>query len=185
MTIATKPLTLAEFLLIPETKPVSEYINGRIHQKSMPKSRHSRLQGRLLQAINQVVEEPKIAAVFPELRCSFGNRSIVPDLVVLNWDRLEFDDRGEPVDDVVIAPDWTIEILSPGQQSNRVIGNILHCLEYGCQLGWLLDPDDRSILIVTPDRQIQVLADDRILPILANIPLSLTAVEIFSWLKMN
>jgi Uma2 family endonuclease len=185
MTIATKPLTLAEFLLIPETKPVCEYINGSIHQKSMPKSRHSRLQWRLLQAINQVVEEPKIAAAFPELRCTFGDRSIVPDLVVLNWDRIEFDDLGEPVDDVVIAPDWTIEILSPGQQSNRVIGNILHCLEYGCQLGWLLDPDDRSILIVTPDRQIQVLAGDEIIPVLSNIPLALTAVEIFSWLKMN
>lgn len=40
----TQPLTLNEFLKLPETKPVSEYINGEIIPKPMPKGRHSRLQ---------------------------------------------------------------------------------------------------------------------------------------------
>lgn len=34
--ITTKPLTLAEFLQLPETEPASEYINGQIIQKPMP-----------------------------------------------------------------------------------------------------------------------------------------------------
>ncbi|MEO0886876.1 MAG: Uma2 family endonuclease, partial [Cyanobacteria bacterium J06648_10] len=32
----TKPLTLDGFLALPETKPASEFINGRIIQKPMP-----------------------------------------------------------------------------------------------------------------------------------------------------
>ena len=43
MTIATMRLTLEEFLKLPETKPASEYIEGEILQKSMPKAKHSRL----------------------------------------------------------------------------------------------------------------------------------------------
>ncbi len=40
----TKLLTLDEFLKLPETKPASEYINGEIIPKPMPKGKHSRLQ---------------------------------------------------------------------------------------------------------------------------------------------
>ncbi|HEY9709587.1 MAG TPA: Uma2 family endonuclease, partial [Oculatellaceae cyanobacterium] len=52
----TQPLTLEEFLKLPETKPSLEYINGEIIQKPMPKGRHSRLQGKLCAAVNQVTE---------------------------------------------------------------------------------------------------------------------------------
>jgi len=60
MTTKTQPLTLEEFLQLPETKPASEYIKGQIFQKPMPKSsKHSRLQGRLMRAIDEVVEDRK------------------------------------------------------------------------------------------------------------------------------
>ncbi|MBN3880320.1 Uma2 family endonuclease, partial [Nostoc sp. JL23] len=65
--IITQPLTLEEFLKLPETKPASEYINGEIIQKPMPKGRHSRLQGKLCAVINEVTENQKIAYAFPEL----------------------------------------------------------------------------------------------------------------------
>ncbi len=142
MTTTTQPLTLEEFLHLPETKPASEYISGQVFQKPMPKSRHSRLQIKACNAINNVTEKEKIAYAFPELRCTFGGRSIVPDVAILLWQSIEFDPDGEPIDDVKIAPDWTIEILSPEQSSNRVAGNSLHCLQHGCQLGWLIDPED-------------------------------------------
>ncbi len=67
-------IKLAEFLKLPETKPASEYIDGEIIQKPMPKTRHSRLQGKLIGTINEVVEERQIAYAFPELRCTFGER---------------------------------------------------------------------------------------------------------------
>ena len=144
MTIATMRLTLEEFLKLPETKPASEYIEGEILQKSMPKAKHSRLQLRTCNEINQVTETPKIAYAFPELRCTFDGRSIVPDIAVLLWEQIDFDESGEPVNDVLIAPYWTIEILSPQQSSNRVTRKIIHYLKHGCQLGLLIDPDDRS-----------------------------------------
>ncbi len=164
MTVA-KPVktTLEEFLKLPETKPASVYIDGEIIQKPMPKARHSRLQGKLVTTINQVVEGNCIAYAFPELRCTCGGRSIVPDVVILNWKNIRFDANGEPIDDILTAPDWTIEILSPEQSSN-LTGNILHCLKYGCKLGWLIDPDDRSILIFKPKQEPQLFSGQDILP---------------------
>jgi Uma2 family endonuclease len=53
MTTTTKPITLAEFLQFPETKPANEFIDGQIYQKPMPQGKHSTLQIRLADTINE------------------------------------------------------------------------------------------------------------------------------------
>ena len=80
-----KNISLEQLLQLPETKPPQEYINELIIQKSMPKTCHSRLQAKLSASINQVTEAEKVAYAFPELRCTFGGRSIVPDVAILGW----------------------------------------------------------------------------------------------------
>lgn len=181
----TQPLTLEEFLKLPETKPASEYINGEIIQKPMPKGRHSRLQGKVCNSINQVAEDEKIAYAFPELRCTFGGRSIVPDIAVFKWDNIAFTTDGEVPDNFENPPDWTIEILSPDQKPNKVIGNILHCLKYGTRLGWFLDPDDSSILVFEPEKQPVIFQGENVLILLPEIELRLTPNQVFGWLKMS
>jgi Uma2 family endonuclease len=178
-------LTLEEFLKLPETKPPSEYIDGEIIQKPMPKTRHSRLQGKLINVINEVTEARQIAYAFPELRCTFGDRSIIPDIAVFRWHQIELDENGEPLDDVFVAPNWTIEILSPEQSANRVTGNILHCLKHRCELGWLIDPDDRSVIIFQPQQQPELFHQEDKLFVLEDVELELTAEQIFNWLKMK
>ncbi len=79
----------------------------------------------------------------------------------------------------------TIEILSTEQSSNRVTGNILHCLSHGCQLGWLVDPDDKSILIFLPNQQPKLFHGSDKLTVLDGIDIELTAQQVFDWLKMR
>lgn len=83
-----KPVSLADFLLLLETEPASEYLDGQICQKPMPKGEHSALQTELASAINRTVKSPKIARAFTELRCTFGGQSTVPDITVFLWDRI-------------------------------------------------------------------------------------------------
>ena len=64
-TTTAKKLTLEQFLELPETKPASEYLDGEIIQKPMPKGRHSCLQYEICNAVNQVAKIPKIAFAFP------------------------------------------------------------------------------------------------------------------------
>jgi Uma2 family endonuclease len=77
-----KPLTLEEFLQLPETEPASEYINGQIIQKPMPQGEHSTIQTELASTINVALKPQKIARAYTELRCTFGGRSVVPDTVL-------------------------------------------------------------------------------------------------------
>jgi Uma2 family endonuclease len=178
-------LSLEEFLKLPETKPASEYINGEIIQKPMPQGKHSRLQGKLITVINARVENPKIAYAFPELRCTFGGRSIVPDVTVFAWDRIPVDQQGDIENNFRTYPDWTIEILSPEQSPTKVMSNILHCLEYGTHLGWLIDPTQKSVIVFPAQQQPQFFdTPEQILPILDLIPeLQITIKDLFGWLK--
>jgi Uma2 family endonuclease len=85
----------------------------------------------------------------------------------------------------LLCPDSIIEILSPEQSSNRVTGNILYCLEHGSHLGWLIDPEDRSILVFFRDRQPELLQGSDRLIVLTEIDLNLTVDMVFAWLKMG
>jgi len=234
-----KPMTIEEFLAQPETKPAREYIDDRIIKKPIPQGKHSKIQWELLTTINSLALPPRHAHGFPELRCTFGGPSIVPDIVVLRWERIPLDDRGgvwsKPVDSsgafpvagspqtplkkggfrkpplleggvrggsdattfdhthrgevanvVPTHPDWIIEILSPGQSQTQVINKILHCLEHGCQLGWLIDPEERCVLVFFPGLSLRIFSsDEEVLPTPDFLEqLSLRSDRLFDWLKL-
>ncbi len=181
---AAKILTLSEFLELPETNPASEYIDGQIIQKPMPQGKHSAIQGELVPAINSVVKTQKIARAFPELRCTFGGRSTVPDVTVFAWDNIPRDENGEIANAFLIAPDWTIEILSPDQSQTKVTKNILHCIKHGTQMGWLIDPDEQTVFVYRPKQETEVFDEpDQILPVPSFASeLQLTIKDLFAWL---
>jgi Uma2 family endonuclease len=179
----TKPASLEAFLSLPETKPACEFLDEKIIQKPMPQGKHSRLQIKLSTSINQVVEIPKIAYAFSELRCTFGGASIIPDISVFRWERIPRDKSGQVANRFQIYPDWAIEILSPDQRQNQVLANLLHCVDHGTELGWLLDPKDENILVISGDRRIQIFKSADTLPVLNGINLEITTEQIFGWLK--
>ncbi len=186
--IQFKPLTLEQFLALPETKPASEYVApGKIVQKPMSQGKHSLLQLELIFFINSILRNTGIAIAFPELRCTFGGRSIVPDVVILENKNIPKDDDGEIANVVEVAPDWVIEILSPDQSTTKVIQKIVHCLDCGTQVGWLIDPAEKLIMIYRSNCQVQVIDTlDRELtvPEFAR-SVKLTAGDIFNWLKVT
>ena len=181
-----RQMTLEEFLLLPDTKPASEYIDGQIIQKPMPQGHHSIIQMELGIEINLVLRRKGIATAFPELRCTFGGRAIVPDLAVFETARIPTN-AGQIENVFTIAPDWKIEILSPGQSANKVLKNINHCLAAGTQMGWLIDPEDRSIIISRSDRNLEVIDE---LNVVLPVPdfaksIELTVERLFGWLSLT
>lgn len=179
-----KSRTLEEFLALPETKPASEYIDGKVIQKPMPKGRHSILQSELVATVNSTLRKRGIATGFTELRCTFGGRSIVPDVAVFENARIPRADNGEISDIFTAAPDWTIEILSPDQRMAKILKNITHCLAHGSQMGWAIDPDDRSIIVCQSGQDLRVIDEAATLlpvPVFASA-IQLTLDDVFGWL---
>jgi Uma2 family endonuclease len=103
--------TLVEFLAVPEIKPANEFIDGVTYQKPMSQGKHSIIQRELTFIIDRPLRDQKIARAFPELQCTFGDRSTVPDISVISWEHIPRNPDGTVANIFAIAPDWTIEIF--------------------------------------------------------------------------
>ena len=195
-------LTLAEFLKLAATKPEREYLAGKILQKSTPQGQHSVLQANLVTEINRIGKPQKTACAFPELRCTFAGSSIVPDIAVFEWQNIPLQPNGRITNRFEIPPDWIIEILSPEQSANRVIRKISFCLSdrllrpkrtepavtvgQGTKLGWLVDPEDESVVIFEPNSTPIVKAGNELLLVIKALKdWQLSAADLFGWLNFN
>jgi Uma2 family endonuclease len=174
---ALHPVTLDQFSKLPnlEESPAWELLNGQVLQKPMPTLDHSRLQKRLVNAIDNANSSYE---AFPELRCILSQNSIVPDITVIDQSRIPT--ANQPIQG---APDWLIEILSLDQSTTKLIAKIQACLAEGTQLGWLIDSQEAVIMVFLPDQPLKILSNDSLLPVLSEISLQLTPNQVFSWLQ--
>ncbi|BAY81459.1 hypothetical protein NIES267_09360 [Calothrix parasitica NIES-267] len=183
---STSASSLKEFLQLPETKPALEYIDGKIYQKPMPQGKHSRLRTCLSTTINQLGKPKKLAYAFTELRCTFADKSIVPDIAVFEWENIPLDENGQIANKFEIPPDWTIEILSPEQSASKLIRKITFCIKNGTKLGYFIDADDKSITIFQPNQLPEVKEGLDILPMLDVLQdCKLTVEDVFNWLSFS
>jgi Uma2 family endonuclease len=160
----TPTLSLTEFLSQPniESSPAWELINGRTVQKPMPTLFHSRLQRNLVNYINFYTQELE---AIQELRCIVPPYSPVPDIAVIIASRLPEEDGAFNG-----APDWLIEILSPDQSTLTLQNKILHCLNNGTQLAWLIDLTRQQIWVWQGDNLPNIYSETDTLPSLGNLP---------------
>lgn len=79
-----------------------------------------------------------------------------------------------------------IEILSPDQRPTRVINSILFCLNNGTNLGWLVDPEEKTVIIFQPGQQPVGMEEttDRLLMLPVLEDWQLTVEEFFNWLNL-
>ena len=183
--LSVNNLPIEEFLALPETKPASEYIDGQIYQKQMPQFQHSTFQIEIATAINLIGKPQKLAFAFPELRCNFGNVSIVLDIAVMRWANIPFLANKRVANQVPVAPDWIIEILSRDQSPLRVMNKISSAITNGSELGWLISPAQDFIMVYEGDRFPEKMSGKDILPVLDVLNWQVTVDDVFNLLFLE
>ncbi len=179
-------MTLEQFLAWPriDEKPYLEYIDGQVEEKVSPQLRHNLFTARLVDALNRFAEPGRLGFAFPEQRCNFAGRSIVPDIVFLLDGHIICDENGDLIDELPIPPDIHVEIRSPDQSTVKTVAKLEHSMRQGCQLGWYFDPYRRTIDVYRPGRPPERLAADGFLdgsPVLPGF--RLPVADIFGWIQ--
>ena len=72
-----------------------------------------------------------------------------------------------------------------GGSQTKVLGNLLYCSEQGTELGWLIDPEEETVLIVLPEQRVRLLRGTAQLAVRRGITLELTVEQVFSWLVLD
>ncbi len=134
-------------IVIPETKPATELIDGRLVQKVSPKRRHQELEARWMFALRAWAGGGGTALT--EWRVNFrapGRRfgSLVPDVSYVNRETLERlgDEASE---EPPLAPDVAVEILSTGDRRSDLDWKIGAYLGGGTLVVFVVDPPARTV----------------------------------------
>jgi Uma2 family endonuclease len=162
--------------------PYKLFIDGRMAVKPSPKSSHSTLQGDLLVRLRESGASPGLGRIFPELRCTYAGRSIIPDLTFLLGEHITRDARGKMAESNLRAPDLHVEIVSPQDSLVKLRRKLLHSTSNGCPLGLLIHPDKEWIVVLrAAEEPRRLAADDAIAgePVLPGFRLPVK--EVFGW----
>jgi len=134
-------------IVLPETKPETEWVRGRALQKVSPQRTHSMLQGALTSELRRWARGR--GNVGPEWRFRVAppgevRRPLVPDVAYVSNERLR------PLGDAEleippIAPDVAVEILSPDDRRIDVDDKIAVYLRAGSSLVLVVDPQRRIV----------------------------------------
>lgn len=156
----TRHLTLEQFLARRDTKPASEYVDGKVYRKAMPNEIHGFIQFMMSAILAQFIMPRQLGRPGSEVRFNFGPagdvRSYVPDLSFIVAQRAPLDGRlmGGSFRG---APDLAIEILSPNDRAGRLRRKVKFYLANGVRLLWVIDPKKLLVTVYTPPDSRQVL----------------------------
>ena len=124
----------------------AELVDGQIYYQAAPCRVHQRILDKLHTAINNYIKSKAgFCEVYPApfaVKLYEDKKTIVePDIsVIYNRDKLT--DRG-----CTGAPDWIIEIVSPGNSSHDYIRKLNLYADAGVREYWIVDPITQTILV--------------------------------------
>jgi Uma2 family endonuclease len=142
-------MRIADEIVLPETRPETEWINGRAVQKVMPTTDHSILQKAFLHALDAWAKADQRGLVGAEWRFRVALpdlpvHPLVPDVAYLSSGRLRplsKKDRQSPN----VPPEIVVEILSPTDEPKDVEAKRKEYLAWGVSLELIADPDGRYV----------------------------------------
>jgi Uma2 family endonuclease len=171
--MATSHLISIEEYLSSDYEPDVDYVDGRIEERNMGETDHSKLQGQLYFLLRLSAEKWHLLAL-PEARVQVAlTRFRVPDVCVV---------REEDADNPLIteAPLLCLEVLSPGQSLSAIRKRAQDFFNMGVPEVWVFDPPTQTVHVCLPDSM--TAQKDGVLR-LDGTPVELSLAEVFKALK--
>jgi Uma2 family endonuclease len=139
-------------IVLPETKPETEWVRGRALQKVSPTYDHARLQALLVIALTAWAEDGDHGRVGTEWRFRVAPpgavvRPLVPDVGYLSHDALPADAPRDVVQVPLGAPTVAVEVLSPGDRRGDVEHKIATYLAAGAAAVVIVDGRREAVTV--------------------------------------
>lgn len=139
-------------IVLPETEPETEWIDGHAVQKVSPTYDHALLQRRVASWLGSWVDDSHLGRAGTEWRFRVAPpgevvRPLVPDVSFLSYDVLP---KGVPLEQLAVplgAPTVAFEILSPDDRKRDVESKIRTLLSAGTKAIVVIDPKHETVTV--------------------------------------
>ena len=142
-------------IVLPETKPETEWLDGRAVQKVSPTYSHSQLQMALMLALESWDTDRQFGRFGPEWRFRLTppgevTRPLVPDVGYLSYEALSRDAADDDVEIPLASPTVAFEVLSPDDRPRLVAIKIATYLASGTSAVVVVDGRETSVTVHAP-----------------------------------
>jgi Uma2 family endonuclease len=136
-------------IVLPETKPALEWVNGRVLQKVSPQRRHALAQAQFCSALSawSFDKGSGMAGTEWEFRLQpsgEARRPLVPDVAYLSYARVPYEDEAA-ADTPRVAPDAVVEVISPDDRRKDIEDKIRVYLSCGTSVIFLVDTKRETV----------------------------------------
>jgi Uma2 family endonuclease len=160
---ATKPLTAEEFFALPDPPDGSrqELVRGEVVTRPGPGVEHGEIQGNTYMLLKQYVKPLGLGRV-----CTESGAVVDRDLDTVRGPDVSYYSKERlPLDKRVVAyhdqpPDLCVEVISPSNTKRQIRDKVKEYFFAGVRMVWLIDPDDRSVTVLTAPDEGRTLYDD-------------------------
>lgn len=164
--------TVEEFARLPEDDRYTfELVRGRVVREPRPAPRHGRMVVKLIRRIDEFVEKHGLGLTYTETGFAlYRDPDTVrgPDISFVSNERAAKPGYRGPYQR--IAPDLSVEVLSPSDRRRAMLEKVNEYLDVGSRLVWVVDPKRQVVTVyrpgVEPERleSRDVLRGDDVLP---------------------
>lgn len=147
-----------------------EVVDGELVDMSPPEISHVIISRRLFISLYRFVEEKQLGEVWPDStaylleedeKSGWVKGSRVPDVSFVAAEHMQahFDKHGTD-GPLRLAPDLAVEVVSTNDRYSDLNKKIADYLRYGVKLVWIIDPQQRTVRICTPDNMSGVILQE-------------------------
>jgi Uma2 family endonuclease len=154
------PITVAEYLAMPDDDRKVELVRGRLVREPPPAPLHGRVQVVVGHALHDFVEAHELGVVMSEVGFLLARRPDtvrIPDLSFVSRARIPEDGYARALWEM--APDLAVEIVSPGNRLSEMRGKVLDYLDAGSREVWVVDPGRGHVDVHRPGGEARRLRD--------------------------
>lgn len=136
-----------------------DLIRGELYRMSPASARHGEIALEIARRIKTFVNEHRLGRVYAvETGFLLGrdpDTLLAPDVAFVRTERLP--EPGQRHGFLALAPDLVVEVVSPSDTSRYVSDKVLTYLDVGCQLVWIVEPEQRTVTVWSAGRTARVI----------------------------
>ncbi|MBI4640568.1 MAG: Uma2 family endonuclease [Candidatus Tectomicrobia bacterium] len=122
-------------------------------------ARHGGVGIRLAAELWLHVKTRRLGGVYgPDTTFTIGQNERLPDISFVSVARIPPD--GEPEGIWPIAPDLAVEILSPTDLHEKVVGKVKEYFAAGVRQVWLISPEHKTVMIYHSPTEVTILSEE-------------------------
>lgn len=146
-----KTYTINDIYALPDGER-AELIDGNIYYMAPPSTKHQRLTGKLFNVISNYIQSNKgkcepFIAPFAVFLNENDKNYVEPDISVI-CDKSKLNDKG-----CVGAPDWVIEIVSPGSRRMDYFIKLFKYRTANVREYWIVDPGKERVTVYNFEKE--------------------------------